>query len=298
MRWFKGAVVAGAGAVAYAFVERHLYHLVRKPVPVDGACPPLTILHVSDTHLTARDGKLARFLARLPEEVGTPDLVLATGDMIEDDGGIEPLLEALEGLRGRLGRFYVLGSHDYYQAKVKAPTRYFMAPRGPSGARRADIDRFEAGLASQGWTSLVNRTELLPYEGGGTIRLSGVDDPYLGRHRTDHIERGGDDVLAIGMTHAPDVVSEWILAGFDLVLAGHTHGGQIRSPLAGALVTNSSLPAALAGGLHRVGAGWLHVSTGLGTSRYAPIRFLARPEATLLELVPEGRATGLTGRSL
>lgn len=285
-KFLKGAVGLGAVAAAYPFIERRLYHLQRTAVPVPASSPPLTVLHLSDTHLTARDRKLARFVARLPDEVGTPDLVLATGDLIEDDGGIEPLLEALEGVRGRLGRFYVLGSHDYYQAKLKPPTRYFTSHRGPSGARAADVDRLEAGLGSQGWTSLVNRTEMVDAE-GGTIRLAGVDDPYLGRERTGHIERGRGEVLAIGLTHAPDVVSPWLLNGYDLVLAGHTHGGQLRLPFVGAVVTNSSLPAALAAGLHRVGGGSLHVSMGLGTSKFTPVRFLARPEATLLELVPK-----------
>jgi predicted MPP superfamily phosphohydrolase len=86
--------------------------------------------------------------------------------------------------------------------------------------------------------------------------------------------------------HAPDVVSEWFLTGFDLVLAGHTHGGQVRIPGIGALVTNCSLPTALAGGLHRIHGGWLHVSPGLGTGKYSPIRFACPPEATLLHLEP------------
>jgi predicted MPP superfamily phosphohydrolase len=296
-KFLKGAVGLGAIAAAYPFIERQRYHLGRKAVPVPSTAPALTVLHLSDTHLTARDRKLARFVASLPDEVGTPDLVLATGDMIEDDGGIDPLLEALEGVRGRLGRFYVLGSHDYYQAQVKPPTRYFTSNRGPSGAQPADVGRLEEGLGSQGWRSLVNRTEMVEAEGLGTIRLAGVDDPYLGRQRTGHIERGNGEVLAIGLTHAPDVVSPWLLHGYDLVLAGHTHGGQLRLPFVGAIVTNSSLPSALAAGLHKVGGGVLHVSMGLGTSKYAPVRFLARPEATLLELVPE-QATGPTGRSL
>ncbi|MEA2517702.1 MAG: uncharacterized protein QOG16_1540, partial [Actinomycetota bacterium] len=91
-------------------------------------------------------------------------------------------------------------------------------------------------------------------------------------------------VLAIGLAHAPDVVSQWMLQGFDLVFTGHTHAGQVRVPGFGAVVTNSSLPTELAGGLHRVGSGWLHVSPGLGTGRFAPIRFNCRPEATLLEI--------------
>jgi predicted MPP superfamily phosphohydrolase len=86
--------------------------------------------------------------------------------------------------------------------------------------------------------------------------------------------------------HAPDLTSEWALEGFDLILAGHTHGGQVRVPFVGALTTNSSLPNRLACGPFRVGGAWLHVSPGLGTGPYSRIRFNCPPEATLLELAP------------
>jgi uncharacterized protein len=141
-------------------------------------------------------------------------------------------------------------------------------------------------LRAKGWTALTNATELID-DGATRIRIAGVDDPYIRRHRTGHIARAAEDALAIGLVHAPDVVSDWILAGFDLVLAGHTHGGQVRLPLVGAVVTNCALPAALAGGLHAIGDGWLHVSPGLGSGRFAPVRFNERPEATLLQIRPQ-----------
>lgn len=255
-------------------------------VPAAPGTPALDILHLADTHLTARDTGRAAFVRGLAERLGSvPDLILSTGDMIEDDGGIDLFLSSLEPLQARLGLFYVLGSHDYYQARFKSPTKYFRSTEGPSGAVPADIERLETGMQALGWNALTNRSELVE-DGGATIRLAGVDDPYLGRQKTAHIERRAGEVLAIGLTHAPDVVSEWMLNGFDLVLAGHTHGGQVRFPLFGAAVTNSALPAALAMGLHRIGGGYLHVSPGLGTSKYTPIRFLCRPEATLLQLRP------------
>jgi predicted MPP superfamily phosphohydrolase len=113
-----------------------------------------------------------------------------------------------------------------------------------------------------------------------------VDDPYLGRHSTSHIARAEGECAAIALVHAPDVVSEWALNGFDLIVGGHTHGGQLRLPGWGSLVTNCRLPNALSQGLHRIGHTWLHVSPGLGQSRFSPIRFWCRPEATLLRLVP------------
>jgi predicted MPP superfamily phosphohydrolase len=217
-----------------------------------------------------------------------PDLILMTGDMIDDDSGITPLLDALSGMEARLGKFYVFGSHDYLHGSFRLPTKYLTGRKTSPGIEPVDTDRMVQGLEAQGWKSLMNTTVLIEDE-GHTIRLSGVDDPYMDRHRTEHIARAAHDIVAIGLTHAPDVVSEWFLTGFDLVLAGHTHGGQVRFPLIGALVTNSSLPAALAAGLHEVGSGRLHVSPGLGASRYTPIRFLCRPEATLLRLRPGSR---------
>ncbi|MGH2730683.1 MAG: metallophosphoesterase [Actinomycetota bacterium] len=279
------AALAGAGLGIYALYEPRRFRLVTRDVEVGGRVPELSILHLSDFHMRAGSEPLQAFLARLPDQLATaPDLILATGDLIEDDGGIEPTVDALCSLEARLGRFYVLGSHDYYQSKFRFPPSYLSGPREPQRTRPADTARLETGLQDKGWVALTNRTEVVDVA-EGTIRVAGVDDPFLDRHRTDHIGRVPTDVLAIGLTHAPDIVSEFLLAGFELVLAGHTHGGQLRLPF-GAPVTNCSLPSALAGGLHRIGDGWLHVSPGLGTSRFAPVRLGSRPEATLLRLRP------------
>jgi uncharacterized protein len=280
------AVGAALGLAAYSFYEPFTFRLTTKDLPVAARCPELTILHLSDTHLQSRHHKLRAWLERLPTLLGTPpDLVLATGDMIEDDKGIDPLLTALAPLEARLGLFYVLGSHDYFQPAFKPYTKYLRPPEGRVNAAPADTARLEAGLRARGWISVSNSTHHIdsPH---GCIRVAGVDDPFMHRHKTSHIERREEEVLALGLMHAPDVVSQFILAGFDLVVAGHTHGGQVRLPWFGALVTNCSLPRALAGGAHRIGHGWLHVSPGLGTGKYAPIRFACRPEATLLRLRP------------
>lgn len=280
----------GAALGVYAFVEPYRFRLQRHVLRVRSGAPRLTILHVSDAHLTGsrRDRARVRFIRSLPSRLERmPDLVLVTGDMIDDDSGIEPAMAALEPLRARLGCFYVLGSHDYFQARFKPPTRYVTGNRGLQHAPRADVPRLESGLAAMGWISLTNRSEVFGTP-DGRIRLAGIDDPYLNRHRTDHLRRAPDEALAIGLMHAPDVVSEWALAGFDLVVAGHTHGGQVRLPGVGAIVTNSDLPAALAMGARQIGSTWLHVSPGVGTSKYTPVRFLTRPEATILDLSPGG----------
>ncbi len=281
------ARTAGIGAAlgAYALYEPLRYRLVTHDLPCHPGVPELNLLHVSDTHLDENNHARIRWLSELPDRLGlTPDLVLATGDLVQDDTGIDPLVEVLAPLEAHWGRFFVFGSHDYYQANFQSYAKYWTGKRNLR-APHADSDRLRDGLQDKGWVQLHNRTEVIDTP-AGRIRLAGVDDPYLGRHKTDHLERDEDDACAIGLMHSPEIVSEFALAGFDLILAGHTHAGQVRVPFVGALVTNCSLPLPLAGGPHRVGDSWLHVSPGLGAGRFSPIRFNCRPEATLLRLRP------------
>lgn len=280
------ALATGAALGAYSLMEPFRYRLVRKKVPIRHGAPPLTVLHLSDTHLAAGDDRLLRFLDRLPTEMGTvPDVIVATGDLIEEEAAIDPIVAALSGIEARVGRFFVYGSHDYFAPEGPSYLKYFIDGEVKQPARRRDESPMTTGLENKGWINVINKTETVRVE-QMTLRVAGVDDPYLRWHRTEHIERGLSDDLAIGLVHAPDVVSEWALNGFDLVLAGHTHGGQVRIPGAGAVVTNCSLPRELAAGLTRIGRTWLHVSPGLGTGRYSPIRFNCPPEATLLSLEP------------
>lgn len=279
-------LLSTAATAAYALYEPYRFRLTSARVPVRPGTPPLSILHVSDTHLRAKDERRAAWVQSLPHRLGgVPDLVLATGDFIEDNSGVSRVVSVLNALEARLGRFYVLGSHDYYVSRFRPPTSYFARHHTPIKAPRADTHSLETGLQEKGWIPLTNTAHVIDTP-AGQVRVAGVDDPYLNRHSTDHIKRDPDDVAAIALVHAPDVVSEWILAGFDLVLGGHTHGGQVRMPGVGALVTNCDLPTELASGLHRIGHGWLHVTSGIGAGRFTPIRFACRPEATLLQLVP------------
>ncbi|MFN2525029.1 MAG: metallophosphoesterase [Actinomycetota bacterium] len=283
----KVGAVFGAGVAlgAYSLWERRAYRVGAVDVPLRRSAPELTILHISDTHLRVSERKLIAWLEELPQRLNTvPDLVLATGDLIEDDSGIEPLIATFTRLEARLGRFYVLGSHDYYQAKFQPYTRYLARESRRISAPPADTERLEDGLVDKGWEPLINSSVTLEAD-VGTILVSGVDDPFLGNHTTDHVRRDKSADLALGLVHSPDVISEWALNGFDLVLAGHTHGGQVRIPGLGAVVTNCTLPAGLASGLNRVGPCWIHVSPGLGTSSFSPIRFNCFPQVTLLKTV-------------
>jgi predicted MPP superfamily phosphohydrolase len=277
---------AGAACVAYGVaVERHWYRLRRETVPVlPPGDAPRTVLHLSDFHLLARDRRRQRFLAELAEL--DTDLVVVTGDILGEPSALDASLEALSRFHPRLGAVAVLGSNDYYAPRPKNYLAYFRRRRRPRLPRgRNPWRELIEGLERMGWVVLANRQAKL-----GDVELAGMNDPHI---RLDDptvaVPPDGDWArLRIGVVHSPyqRSLNAFERSGYQLVLAGHTHGGQVRLPGVGALVTNCDLPRERVRGLSRWGSSWLHVSAGLGTSKFAPFRFACRPEATLLTLVP------------
>jgi predicted MPP superfamily phosphohydrolase len=290
------ALAAGAG-LAWAVAEAHWFTLRRFTVPVLPAGQrPLRVLHLSDLHLTpGQDDKIAwvRALADLE-----PDLVVDTGDNWAHAEAMPALAHALDPLLGVPGAF-VMGSNDYYGPAPKNPARYLLpdARRHPPEESRLAADDLARLLTGAGWVDLDNRRGATVAD-GRLVSLVGVDDAHLDRDRFPDGAHDPDAALRLGVTHAPyqRVLDTMVHDGVDLILAGHTHGGQLALPGWGALVTNCDLDTHRAKGLHGwPGARpdepwgedsvWLHVSAGLGTSPFAPVRFACRPEATLLTLV-------------
>ncbi len=287
-----GPVAIGLAVVAYSVAETRAFVLRTADVPVLPAGQrPLRLLHLSDLHLTPAQGIKQRWIRAL--QALEPDLVIVTGDFLGHRSAVAPLLACLGGLLDRPGA-YVLGSNDYFAPIVKNPLRYLVPARQAKTrlGQRLPWGDLTAALAERGWVDLNNRRARVRVC-GRDVALAGVDDPHLGYDdlaAVSHPAEAAD--LAIAVTHAPylRVLDGFTTAGYPLVLAGHTHGGQLRVPGFGALVTNCDLERRRARGLgqHTVGdrAAWLHVSAGLGTSPYAPLRFCCRPEATLLTLRP------------
>jgi len=278
---------AGLVCVAYGvLVERRWFRLVRRRLDILPAEAPrrITLLHLSDLHLVRGDRAEARFLARLPRA----DLTVITGDLLGEPDAVEDVARALRPIRGRLGSWFVLGSNDHFVPRPLNYLAYFRRRRRARRGVRGRAPELVARLEADGWRHLGNVRFQADLD-GFPVEVVGLDDAHIGRHDLRVAARGAPDRLGIALTHSPDAAPELAALGWDLIVAGHTHGGQVRLPLVGALVTNSHLPRRLASGLFRLGPSVVHVSPGLGTSRYAPFRFLCRPEATLLELVP-GRA--------
>jgi predicted MPP superfamily phosphohydrolase len=280
---------AGAACVGYGvLVERDWYRLRRERVrALEPGQPPLTVLHLSDLHLTVADTRRVAFLERLAAE--PVDLVVLTGDMLGEPAALDPVLEALGRFRPRLGAVAVLGSNDYWAPRFRNPLGYFLGPssRLSRSSGRNPWRELVDGLEDQGWTVLSNRRGRL-----GDVELAGMDDPHIRHDDPGVAVPPNGEVpasLRLGVVHSPyrRALDAFAGNGYDLVLAGHTHGGQVRLPGVGALVTNCDLPRDRVRGLSRWGSSWLHVSAGLGTSKYAPFRFACRPEASLLQVVPK-----------
>jgi len=286
-RGLATVAVAGAATLAWSLIEAHAFTLRRVTVPVlPTGSEPLRVLHLSDLHLTpGQRDKIAWVRSLAAEPI---DLVVTTGDNLAHSLAVPPLLGAYEPLMSRPGLF-VFGSNDYFGPRAKNPFGYF---GGPSliraEAQELPAENLRAGLVAGGWTDVNNARTRLTVN-GISIRVTGLDDPHIGRDELPSGRRTRAD-LTLGVVHAPYRRALQALAadGADLILAGHTHGGQVCLPGYGALVTNCDLDTSRAKGLSTwpdADGPWLHVSAGLGTNPYTPFRLACRPEATVLTLV-------------
>ena len=294
MRPVLWPLAAAAAGLAYAVVETRAFTVRHATVPVLApGSEPLKVLHLSDTHMTPRQRIKQEWLRTLAD-LG-PDLVVNTGDNLAHLDAVPSVLRAYGDLLDLPGVF-VFGSNDYFAPKMKNPVRYLSGGTGVatggdwSRERDLPFDELRDAFTQRGWTDLDNRHADVEI-GGRRLAFVGVDDPHLGYDVLDDEPADTSADLAIGVAHAPylRVLDRWNSLGYPLIMAGHTHGGQLRVPFHGALVTNCDLDPARASGLHTHrteghAPSWLHVSAGLGTSPFTPVRFACRPEATLLTL--------------
>jgi uncharacterized protein len=287
-------LAAGAATVGYAgLIERTHWTLRRFDVPVLApGSAPLTVLQLSDLHMTAGQRSKQDWVAGLAEL--EPDLVITTGDNLAGMDAVPATLRALEPLMALPGAF-VLASNDYYAPRPKNPFKYFKTDHKRVHGDPLPWPDLRDGMTARGWLNLTNATGALTVD-GRRIAFAGLDDPHLQLDRYDDVAGPADGAadVRIGLVHSPEprVLDRFAADGYDLLLCGHTHGGQLRVPFYGALVTNCGIDREHVRWLHRWApptpehptGTWLHVSAGLGTSPYAPIRFACPPEATLLTL--------------
>jgi len=266
----QAAVAAGAAAaavLAWSLFEAQWVELEELEVPLEGLpdeLDGLTIVHLSDFHLgtLSFNGRTLDRAVRWTAE-SPCDLVVLTGDLLSRQRGEQQLRAAISALEPRHGVYAVLGNHD-----VDVTRDPFSTPTDASS------------VEAEGAVLLEDESAMLDVE-GCTVQVAG-GDPRSGWQERD-LGRLADPKadLRILLFHFPDITQYLPPGAFDLVLAGHLHGGQICVPTPRGKVRLEHLRAASWEGVHRTPAGTLHVSRGLGTS-FVPFRFLARPQATRL----------------
>jgi predicted MPP superfamily phosphohydrolase len=219
------------------------------------------VAFLTDTHVASfvRRAFYREILARV--RAFDPDLVLLGGDFVSWQRHIALAAEVLlNGLAARDGLYAVLGNHDYWAGAAEV------------------VERFTA----KGVTFLTNRSVELQ-RGGQVLHLAGIDEVYRGK---PDVAAAFAEVPAgapcLGVSHHPDIIDSLEGRRLDLLVCGHTHGGQIRFPFFGAVVVPSKHEGRYAAGFKRQGGVLMYVSRGIGA--IPPIRILCRPEVATFVL--------------
>jgi predicted MPP superfamily phosphohydrolase len=280
-----GSVLAGIGYAS--IIERNAFVVREVTMPVlSPGSSPLKVLHISDIHMLPKQRRKQAWLRELARF--EPDLVVNTGDNLSHPRSVPAVVQALGDLLSVPGVF-VFGSNDYFGPRLKNPANYLTNPEHRVHGEPLPWQDLRAAFTERGWLDMTHTRRDLEVA-GLRIAVAGVDDPHLSRDRYDTIAGPANAAanLTLGLTHSPEprVLDRFAADGYQLVMAGHTHGGQLCLPFYGAIITNCDLDRSRAKGASQWGTRTqLHVSAGIGTSPFAPVRFCCRPEVTLLTLV-------------
>ncbi|MCI6907582.1 MAG: metallophosphoesterase [Clostridiaceae bacterium] len=263
-------VIVGLGAFLYArFVEPRILVVENVTIVsenVTDAAEGLRIVQISDVHISDDDHKSK--LTDLQKLVNSQeaDILVFTGDLFDNfatfEGDLAAAAEAFAGMQARVGKYAVLGNHDYEK-----------------GARPAAIRLLE----DAGFRVLLGEREILPEQG---ITITGYDDALYGTH-PKNVDLTDAEGFHLVLVHEPDVADMVDASLYDLMLSGHTHGGQVNIPFAEALYLPKMGKNYIKGLFHPGGEdarGVLYVNRGIGES-LLPVRFGALPEVTVIELV-------------
>jgi predicted MPP superfamily phosphohydrolase len=221
----------------------------------------LSIVHFSDSHLSGRVGKAYFQKAVHESNRMEPDLVAITGDLVDRSPQIDWIPDTLGRLRARYGVYFVLGNHDV----------------------RVDTGRLRRVLEESGLVDLGGRWREIEIRGQPVV-LAGNELPWLApaADMSGCPPRSGNGPLRIILSHSPDQL-DWAQAqDADLLLAGHTHGGQIRFPLIGPILAPSREGVKYASGVFYAPPTIMHVTRGL--SGLFPVRLKCPPEMAYLVL--------------
>ncbi len=240
----------------------------------------LKILHISDLHLSGNDEEKVQFIRKITDE--DYDLIVLTGDVFEFLDGLK-FGPSLLSRRPRLGAYAVFGNHDYYDYSIFNKTFGRLNRKYRHPARRNNIEPHRISLEAGGFKVLINESVLIAEE---NLFIVGID--YFGIKENELqklMDKAPVDALKLALFHVPKYLDSFSKAGFHAAFGGHTHGGQIRVPGLGALITDSDLSRKNASGMVDVGGTKIHVSRGLGADPRSNIRLFCPPAATAIELI-------------
>jgi uncharacterized protein len=285
MIWLWMLFIGFIGVLLWAFfVEPNWHRLRRVSLPNQKKLnKPITILHLSDIHFVKSIGFKHYFFQKL--SMLNPDLIVVTGDVIDTNGGIETAKKYLSGLRARFGTYLVLGNHDYYDYHAKDNLRYYFGG-GRKAPNHNDLERFIKAMEDIGIRVLVNDSLKIDVH-GTPVLIAGTDDPVT--QRVDFEKTLHDlspKTFNLLLMHQLDGVLMLSHKGVDLVLSGHTHGGQIRLPFLGPIYCDTRLPRKYVNGLNDYKGMNVFVSHGMGQGRFLRPRLFCRPEAAWFEITP------------
>jgi uncharacterized protein len=265
-------------------VHRKTLHLPQLPPELDG----LTIAHLSDLHMTGQLGR--EYYDVIVDETNAlaPDLIVITGDILERERCLPWIDSTLGRLTARHGKFFILGNHEQRLRDV-APLRTALTSAGITdvGSKCMSLDIRGKSLLIAGterpWFGCDPPVDTNP-KSKFQIPKSAANPQSVIRNLQSPEPRtlNPEPSLRLLLSHTPDQIPFARRHHFDLMLAGHNHGGQIRLPYLGALITPSFHGSRYAGGVYFVAPTLLHVSRGLAGIH--PIRLNCPPELPLLLL--------------
>lgn len=266
-------ILLAGGCVFYAFkiepfrLKLHQFTLTEKQ---DGTVP-YKIVQISDLHI--KKDFTAKELRRIVDKINSqnPDLVIFTGDLYDNYAVYrdnENVISELSNITARYGKIAIWGNRDY-----------------GGGASR----QYASIMESAGFILLKNDALLVPLEGDSSIRFTGLDDSMLGKPLLPGAADTASD-YEILLTHEPDVVEKYSTDNYDIILSGHSHGGQVNIPFLPRLnetaVGATALSTKYSGGMYSLSSDnetRLYVNTGIGTTHISA-RFGVVPEIAVFQI--------------
>ncbi|MDP3057012.1 MAG: metallophosphoesterase [bacterium] len=232
---------------------------------------PDRFVQISDLHFT-RETKETR-ISQIYEAIKSqnPAAVFVTGDLVSDDTGMEKAVELIGKISASYKTFVIFGNWDYW-------------------ALDYGVGELKTRLEAVGAKVLINSSEKI-VSGNETLSILGVKDPYTSGELKGDLEKAeknldeGDKNCRILLAHSPNIIKEAADKNIDLVLAGHTHGGQVYIPFLTKYIIPAKRPAGkgFIKGLYTIGNTQMYINRGIGMS-VLPFRFLVPPEVTVIKL--------------